>query len=91
MDMLISSAVSGKLTYHKQAVISAVIGKLSSAGELTYHKQAVISCHIRQRGSTRKKFSFDRRWTDGLTDRQITSAGLALRFTAKKMLGVSFL
>ena len=28
------------------AVISAVMGKLSSAVKLTYHKQAVISCHI---------------------------------------------
>ena len=54
--MLISLAVIGKLTYHKQAsghqlssaVITTVMGKLSSAVKLTYHThhgQAVISCH----------------------------------------------
>ena len=60
MDMLISSAVTGKLTYHKKAV---------------------ISCHIRERGSNRKKFSFD----PGQMERQNASAGVELRFEPKKI------
>ena len=81
MDMLIRklssaviSAVNGKLS-------SAVNGKLSSAVKLTFNKQAVISCHMRERGSNRKKVSFDH----GQTDRQNTSAGVELRFAAKKI------